>query len=280
MAALFTRTTGLLIVPLWLASMGWLVAHDVWPGWTAQEPPRLQPTDWLQNEGNKTQFSILHDNAPIGSIWTSHLIGANSIIRTEIIWIERFPIHIVPLRVVVNSTFTADGLLDELHIELENPSAEVTLHGERFHADFSFTLETGPIERAFKLPLAEAGMITGAFQPFSQLTDLQVGQTWRMQVFNPVSALTGVGNRFIPMTASIVGEETIATADGDRLCLVVEAPNAKAWVDRRGVVHLQEITLPVAGTIRIIRESGFDEQARAVAERHLFYASTTRRRGH
>jgi hypothetical protein len=252
--------------------MGWLFAHDVLPAWTAQDPPRLQPTEWLAHEGNKTQFTILHENTPMGTIWTSHLVDPRSIIRTEMIWIDRLPLDIAatPLRVVADSTFTGDGLLDEFHVELENPTAALTLHGERFHADFSFTLETGPIERAFKVPLTEAGLITDAFQPFGRLADLEAGQTWRMQVFNPVAALTGVKNRFIPMTVSVVGEETIATADGKRRCFVVEAPNARAWVDEHGVVHVQEITLPVTGPIRIVRESVFDDDARIAAEKHTF----------
>jgi hypothetical protein len=91
-----------------------------------------------------------------------------------------------------------------------------------------------------------------------------------MQVFNPVAALTGVKSRFIPMTVSVVGEETITTADGKRRCFVVEAPNARAWVDGHGVVHVQEITLPVTGPIRIVREAGFDDEARIAAEKHTF----------
>jgi len=275
---LFTRTTGLLIVPLWLASMSWLVAHDVWPGWTAQDPPLLRPTEWLMGEGNKTQFTVLHDNTPIGTIWTSYLVDSASIIRTDVVWIERFPLEITPMRVTVDSTFTGDGLLDEIHIELDNAGTAITLHGERFYADFSFTLETGSMERAFKVPLTDSGLVTGAFHPFAQLNDLSVGQTWRMQVFNPIAALTGVGNRFIPMLVSVVGEQTIATPEGDRRCLVVQSPNATAWVDQRGAVLAQEMTLPVAGTIRIVRESEYDDGARNAAEKHDFDPSRVRRR--
>ena len=267
---MFTRTTGFFIVPLWLAAMGWVVAHDVWPAWTAPDPPRVLGTDWLKGEGNKAQFSILYDNAPIGTIWTKYLVGEDSVQRSDLIWIERLPIDVAPLRFIIESVFTSDGLLDEFTVQLRNRDGEARLHGERFHSDFSFTLDSGPVQEAFKMPLVDGGVVTGAFNPFNQLTDLSVGQTWRVQVFNPVAALTNsVAYRFYSMLVKVTGEETIITADGERNCLVVEAPNAKAWVDRRGVVYVQEMTLPITGKIRIVRESGFDEDAHAEARQKM-----------
>ena len=275
---MFTRTTGFLIVPLWLAAMGWLVAHDVWPVWTAQDPPRLHGTHWLKGEGKEAQFTIFCDNAPVGTIWTNYLIGGASVQRYDLIWIERFPIGIAPLRVNVDSTFTGQGLLDELSVHLVNSDASVRLHGERFHADFSFTFKSGTIERAFKIPLAHGEMITGAFNPFAQLTGLRVGQTWWMQVFNPVAALTGVGDRFISMLVEVTGEETIATPQGPQRCLVVESPNAKAWVDAHGAVLVQEMTLPLAGKIRIVREADFDEEAMTAIRKKPLEPKISRRR--
>lgn len=260
---MFTRTTGWLIVPLWLAAMGWLVAHDVWPALSADEPPHLRATDWLKEEGRNAQFSILLDNVRIGSIWTEYVIGDTSMLREDLIWIRRLPIPITPLRIDVDSVFTADGVLDELTVTADNNDRRIRLHGERFHADFSFTFESGAIERAFKVPLIDGGLIAGALSPFSQLTDIQVGQAWRMQVFNPIAALTGIGDRFIPMLVEVTGEERITTPQGERKCLIVESPNAKAWVDERGVVLAQEMTLPMTGKFRIVREPDLDEDGKA-----------------
>lgn len=258
---MFTRTTGWLIVPLWLAAMGWLIAHDVWPALTAKEPPPHRPTEWLREEGRQSEFSVLLNNDPIGRIWTTYLVGEESLRRTDLIWFWQYPTAIAPLRIVVDSVFTAEGLLDELTVKLASRQDSMRLHGERFHADFSFTFENGPIEQAFKVPLSEGGLIAGALSPFSQLTDLHVGQTWRMQMFNPIAALTGVGDRFMPMLIKVTGEERIATPDGECQCLVLESAHTKAWVDSRGVVVAQEITLPMPGRIRIIRQPTFDEDA-------------------
>ena len=128
------------------------------------------------------------------------------------------------------------------------------------------------------MPLIEGGLIAGALSPFSQLTDIHVGQTWRIQVFNPIAALTGVGDRFISMLFRVTGEERISTPDGERTCLVVESPRAKAWVDPRGIVVAQEMTLPMPGKIRIVRQAVFDEDEMLSVRRTSLGKNKRRRR--
>ncbi len=264
---MFTRTTGFVIVPIWLTAMAWLVAHDVYPELTAQDPPPLQITDWLKTVGEKSQHAILSgDGTRIGTIWTTYFIDEGiSTTRNDFVLIERFSLPIAPLTIGATSAFTADGRLDEFTVRLTNFAAELELHGERFHADFSFTIEglvaRRRVESRFKLPLSEAGLLGDAFKPFAQLADLSVGQSWRMQVFNPVAALTGVGAKFIPMLVTVTGREKHLTESGLRECFVVESDYAKAWVDERGVVHEQQIELPIAGTLRIVREPEYDRPA-------------------
>jgi hypothetical protein len=291
-----TKLLGILIVCFWVASMSWLVARDVWPALSAQDVPVLKATHWLESEGRQSQAGIFDGSDRIGTIWTTYIIDegsgprkntagqkpgspddtieAESIIREDIVVVERFALPITPLMVNAYSTFNAEGELDEFTITIKARDTRMKLHGERFHTDFSFWLKSGPNQRVdFKLPLSEAGTISGAFKPFTQLTDLQVGQSWRMQVFNPVAALTGVGDRFIPMLARVTRQENITVNGVLRTCLVVEAPGAKAWVDRRGVVLRQEMALPVGGTLTIVREP-FDENSRDAARSGYFTART------
>lgn len=257
---MFTRTTGLIIVPVWLMAMGWLFAHDVWPTWTAQEPPRLLPSEWLKDEGKRTQFTVYHAGQKIGTIWTVYSVNEDAVRCQDLIWIERLPLPIVPLRATTLAVFTHDGLLDELTVELQNYSARFKLHGERFHSHFAFTFESGPIDTAFKIPLTDGELIGGAFHPFGQLANLRVGQTWKMQVFNPVADLTGIGDRFVSVLVRVTGSETIVTDEGKRHCFVVESPSSKAWVNGHGEVLVQESTFPVVGQIRIVRDADFDER--------------------
>lgn len=285
---MFTRATGYLIIPAWLVAMGWVVAHDIVPTWTAQEPPRVRPSQWLRMEGSETQFSLELDKQPIGTIWSQYTFGDESIQRRDTLWIEHLPLLETPIRVTVDSVFTAEGLLDEFTVRLDSRLVEANfrLHGERFHSDFSFLFERGTHESSFKLPLLDGGVLGNSFNPFSGLPNLHVGQTWRMQVFNPVSALTGIGPRFLSVLVEVTGESSIVTTEGLRDCFVVEASPArrvrsgsasvKAWVDANGTVQRQEVLIPGLGTLRISRQARFDERALRKCRRFRLSSSADR----
>jgi hypothetical protein len=274
----FTRTTGFVIVPVWLAAMSWLVWHDAWPGLTADPPPPLVITQWLRNEGRESQFSIRDEAGErLGTIWSIYRIDDWSVLREDWVWLEGLPGGLAPARLFIESVFTAEGVLDEFTVRLESLDASTELHGERFHADFSFSLagwlgdqRLGP--NTFKTPLVEGGVLSAAFNPFSQLNDLHIGQKWRLQVFNPFAALTGLGSKFMPMLVRVTGEETIVVEGEAVRCFVVETPRARAWVDSLGVVRVQEIELPMMGRIRVMRESGFDRDRLTQISRRTLYA--------
>lgn len=260
---MFTRTVGWLVTPIWLLAMSWLVAHDIAPHWTASPPPALTSGGWLA-DGTKFQFTLHDRSGPMGTVWSEYAMDERSLRRDDLIWIERLPVDIAPLRIVVESVFTAEGILDEFSVRLETRvlgQSAIRLHGERFHSDFSFTLDGLAPEKSFKIPLVEGGFFSGAFHPFGALTNLHVGQRWRMQVVNPISLVTGIGNQFIPLLVEVTGEQRLSTADGDVNCFVVESSNAKAWVDAGGSVRAQEMTLPMLGTMRLEREPRFDDKA-------------------
>lgn len=247
--------------------MSWLISHDVVPHWTASQPPAFQSGDWLA-DGTKIQFTLSDQFGPMGSVWTEYLVDDRSLRRDDLIWIYRLPVDLAPLRISVESVFTSEGILDEFSVRLETGGAgrtAIRLHGERFHADFSFTLESGPLEKSFKIPLVESGLFSGAFHPFGALTNLHVGQRWRMQVVNPIAMITGIGNQFIPLLVEVTGEERIESPEGGVNCFVIDSPNARAWVDARGNVRAQEMTLPMLGTMRLEREPRFDEKAYTAA---------------
>lgn len=256
------RLTTILIVVFWLAAMSWLIARDVWPAWTAQTPPLIKITDRLQKEGNRSQSGIFDRHGRAGTIWTIYKPEPQRLVREDIVRIDRFALPIAPLTLAAESVFTADGLLDEFTVRIVRRSVEiVTLHGERFHADFSFEIDSVyGRNHTFKLPLNESALIASGFNPLAGLSDLHVGQTWRMQVFNPVSAVLGVGDRFIPLLVEVTGEETINTMDGPTACLLVETnTGTRAWVSPDGIVHRQSAILPVGGTLTIVREP-FDQK--------------------
>lgn len=243
--------------------MGWLAAHDILPALTAGDPPRIQASDWGGTGARESQFEIQLDRERIGTLWTTYRIDELSVQREDIVWIESFPLPIYPLKITMNSIFTPDGLLDEFSLLIPSRTGRrVELHGERFHADFSFTLEIGAHEQAFKVPLSDGSLITGGFNPFNRLANIKVGQTWRVQVFNPVAVLTNMGPRFLSILVRVTGRERLVIKGTTHDCLVVEAPNARAWVDMRGDVVMQEMVLPISGALRLLREPVFDREAR------------------
>jgi hypothetical protein len=48
---------------------------------------------------------------------------------------------------------------------------------------------------------------------------------------------------------------------------VLEAGQTKAWVSADGQVRLQEVTLPVVGKVRVVRQAQFNAEARNEARK-------------
>ncbi|HUU84280.1 MAG TPA: hypothetical protein VM243_12325 [Phycisphaerae bacterium] len=271
------RLSGAAIILFWLASMTWLVWQDVWPGLTAGDPPSaVLDTDGAQPISCQVGLYNRHDQR-IGTAWTTYSGIRDARQREDVVYLHYFA-TLGRCLVEIDSAFTPEGQLDEFDLSVwadgipfptivdrntGQDQGQVHLRGERFASVYGFTLFTGPVRwETFKIPASQAGLIGDVFRPFGALPDLEVGQSWRMQVVNPVAAVTGFGDRFITLLVRVTGRETITTADGrDVECLIVEAPNVKAWVDENGLVLEQRAELPVGGTITA-RAEAFDPQAR------------------
>jgi len=267
---MFTRTVGLIIVPLWIVAMWWVVSRDLIPAWTAPASPPFRPSAWQRTEGVRSQYAIEDDFGRSGTVWSQYLIGPDASRRDDLVWISRSPLGLAPLRIQVSSIYTTEGKLDEFTVHLAKHGRSMKLHGERFHSDFSFTLKMGTMNPTFKIPLTNGDVLGAAFNPVAEFANLRLGQTWRMQVVNPIACITGMGERFTPVVAEVTEEVVITLDDGKHNCLIVEAPNVKAWVAANGATLMQEITLPFLGKTRIVRESHFDDDARSKARNFVF----------
>jgi hypothetical protein len=255
------RLTGLAITLFWAVAMSWLLWHDVVPAWTAQEPPKIVAADWVNQYGRHAQFGIYDENnRDVGKIWTSYTTGTTTD-REDEVYLHDFPL-LGGAYISSKSIFDVEGALDEIDITVLGGWQPIRIHGERFPSQFAFKVDFGTMHQVFKIDGAWAGMFSDMFRPFDSMPNLSVGQSWRMQVFNPIAVVTKVGDKFIPMVVRVVGREVIEANGQTRDCLVVEAPKAKAWVDRRsGVVWIQQVTLPVGGTYEI-RYEEYDKERR------------------
>ncbi len=247
------------IVLFWLAAMSWLVWHDVRPIWMAQDPPRTVSTDWVKQGSRVFQAGIQDKHGGhIGTIWTIYHAAGGTLAREDIIAIDRFP-GVAPARIDIESQFDDRGKLDELTADVAVAGIRIGLQAERFGSQLACEIRTSmsPRRHTLKIADSDAATIGDLFKPFSDMTDLHVGQTWRMQVFNPMGKFMG-GDKFIPMIVRVTGKETAPTRDGPVECFVVEALNARALVAPDGTVVVQETELPIGGKI-VIRDEPFDE---------------------
>ncbi len=238
----------------WLASMAWLGWHDVWPAWTAVDAPRLDGGDWLTEETMQTQLRIVDQfKRRVGTVWSEYSENKARISRSDTVWIEGMG-PVPALRIEIDSDFTKEGLLDEINMELFGAGEKFQLLAERYSGHLAFKMDLGKRTQYFKVDAADVGTVDSMFRPFATLPRLEVGQSWRTHVFNPLAALTGVGSKLIPMLVKVTGWESIQTDEGEVKCFVIEAGKARAWVKTNGVVVRQEVKLPVGGTLYIEAE--------------------------
>lgn len=256
------RLGGFGVIVFWAASMAWLVWHDVWPGLTAGDPPRMVRVEVAADGPVSYQAGIFNKYGHrIGTAWsTYHPIG-DTARREDTIYVESF-VGILPTLLEITSGFTREGNLDEFRLEVLGQGIPIEVQGERFGSMYGFNIRIDTVHERIRLDAEAAGLIGDVFRPFASLPGLEVGQSWRMQVLNPISIITGFGDRFVPMLVRVTRREVVATAEvGSLDCLVVEAPNATAWVDDNGRVIVQQVELPVGGTLTI-RDEPYDAAAR------------------
>lgn len=254
-----SRFVSLGIVLAWLGAMAWLALHDIVPMWTAQDAPRYTPGDWLTDELLETQARIENKyNHRVGTVWTIYTRRGDGLSRRDVAWINNF-VGFDPFLIQAAADFTTEGRLDELLLEIFGASVPISLKGELYGDQLAFKLDVGPKQQYFKIDASMAGSVADAFRPFPALPDLTVGRSWRMQVVNPLTVMTGVGAKMIPMLVKVTGREAV-DANGARVeCFVVETDRARAWVDDRGIVLRQEMDLPYGGRIAVIDEP-FDQE--------------------
>lgn len=258
------RISALIVFSFWAAMMSWLLYHDVWPAWKAEDPPRVRFEDSAALGDSQSQVGIFdgHGNR-VGTAWTSSSRLGTAVSREDLIWINRFP-GLPPTRIEIDSTLGPDGNLEQVQMRVSGHDVGITLQGERFAQQFAFRLTAGTRDLKFKIPEAQAGMMGQMFRPFTRLGDLRVGQSWLMQVFNPFAAVSGFGSPFEPMLARVTGTRTLAREGVNLECFMVETPGSQALVGPDGMVYEQRVQLPVGGVIHI-RDEPYDEEERSRA---------------
>jgi len=252
------------VLAFWLVAMTWLVREDIVPMWTAQPAPRMAPGEWLTEAASQTQARVENRYGHrIGTVWSRLTRSGTGLSRQDTAYVKHSSLlpYLPSLRVEMESDFTSNGVLDELRVEIFGTGSQILLEGERYSNQIGCKVKVGTSPaQLFKIDAAATTMVSDALRPFPTLPELKVGDTWRLQIVNPVAVASGVGPRLTHMLVRVTGRETIDMGQGPVQCFVVESDRAKAWVDTRGIVLRQEVELPFIGRLSVIAEP-FDKNA-------------------
>jgi len=257
------------VVVMWVSAMACLFVHDVWPAWTAQDAPPMTREQFARLDQTKQQCAILDaDGQRLGTAWSNvSTTEANTTIygTVRLNRVMLFP----PLLVETTTQLEPTGCLDSFSLDVYGvPVTRISIHGEKRGIYFPCELQVGPLHRQANLDLAASRMIGESLRPFGYLPTLKVGQAWRMQLIDPLSAVITRRTQFNAIVARVTGTETIEHLGQQVQCFVIQTSDGqvKAWADRLGRVLVQRVDVPGLGPITV-RQEPYDEQARLQARR-------------
>ncbi len=256
---------------LWAGAMTALFVRDVWPGWTAQDAPPMTPAQLAKMDRAQEQFGIFRGEGEaqerLGSAWSRVVRVGEHVTMYGTVVVEGVR-PIPPIRVETTTDFDEQGRLDSFELEVFGvPMTTIRVHGERHGPYLPCELQVGPLRRQANLDVSASRLIGESLRPFTFLPNLRVGQSWRMQILDPMSAVIQQQTQFNSVVATVTGTETIDGADGTPVeCFVVKTRPQRtvAWVDREGRVLAQQVDVPGLGRITI-RQEPFDEDAHEAA---------------
>lgn len=269
---MLNRWLGIASVTGMLAVNGALVLRDVLPRWAAGEPPESSIFHLQSGDPYQQQLGIYARDGRVGTAWTKAQKNGEQYQMYLWTWIKPLDHDaVLPSRLLVRTDlfFDANRRLDTLHVVVTGLGTAMNLDGNFVEPnDFACTWHVGKGEGNFILPGDLLRVFSDATRPFESLPNLHVGQTWRMQVFNPLAGLLpgGGGAAFSggTMVAQVVGQENLFHAGRNVNVFIVEADRARAWVAADGRVLRQEIELPVLGSVALVDEE-YDDDARQKA---------------
>jgi len=265
---MLNRILGFIVALLWLGSMTGLFVRDVWPAWTAREPPAGVSIRTIRQLGANHQAGIFDDRGHrAGTAWTSLLPLAGGVLVHNTTVLNRF-VGLPPCRIESKLRFSKDGTLEELELDVYGLPMPVSLRGQNYAPYFPCTLQVGTRRYSFRLNASSAALMGEAIRPFSCLPDLRVGQAWRMRLFDPFSAVLGNRVRLRHVLVRVTRRETIEHLGRQVTCYVVEAPHVVAWVDAGGRVLVQQVEVPLLGKF-IVRDEPYQEERRRRAKKRI-----------
>lgn len=259
------RIWGITITIAWLIMLGFLFKDDVIPFWMAQDPPADSIPD-----GN-FQTAIFKDGG--GRIGTSFVTTVSMAETTTVQGMTILDVSgIVPMmnqiRLESTLTYNADDALDEFKFLLDANGTSAQITGERYDKEFACIAQFGAIKRQISLDARLTAYLSDTLRPFTLLKGLEVGQSWRMRVLDPIALLQSQDARFDVRLVRVTKRETIKHREKQVECFRVETEQTVAWADDSGRVLRQEVMMPFLGKW-IMLDEPYDDRIRQDARRAL-----------
>lgn len=241
-----------------------LFLRDVLPRWTASRPPPPPASALRVNEEKRTQLAIYNDSGNlVGRSWT---IATRTVEALAIRTRTRLSGMMLPGQastpdVTVQSDFFYDNQLrlSDLSVNVGGLGIPIGLRGESVPPDaLSCEWQFDTHRGRFVLEGPATESLLDLTRPFDELTSLEVGQTWSVQVFNPLtgllSGLNGPEMRMEPAIFRVTGVEVLEHRGQRVECHVVEGERIRAWIAPGGRAIRQMVTLPLVGELTLVDE--------------------------
>ncbi len=255
------RIAGLTITAVWLVLMALLLTRDVIPYWYAQEPP----ADRIPRSNHQVAiYNAAGDR--VGTSWVRTVPTGEfkNVLGSTVIDMQRVS-NILPvrglLRLESNLTYNSENELDDFMFIMDAGGMIAKVHGERYNKEFACLAEFGQFKRQLALDARMSSFISDGMRPFTHLSGLEVGHTWRLNLLEPMALLTEREVRFRVQLVRVTARETIEHHGADVECFRIETDQTVAWADDDGRIIRQEVTIPLLGKWIMIDEV-YDDDAR------------------
>ncbi len=253
------RAIGIIITVVWLLCMGLLIRRDVLPYWLADDPPSAPIP---QAEFQVGMYS--EDGRLIGTTWVTTLTlpGQQSVLSLTELDLKALS-RVLPLAgdlyLETDLTYGEDRKLDEFSFRIETALLSAHIDGARYEQEYACTARVGETVTQLSLDGRLAQYLSDSIRPFTHLSNLRVGQRWRLRTLDPLSLLKGQSVEFTTILVEVTGRESIEHAGRRVECFRIEAAGAVAWADESGRVLRQEVRIPLVGKCRMI-DQPFERQ--------------------
>ncbi len=264
------RLIGFMTFAAMLAANAALLVRDIAPQWWLGQPPPPPHQELIPGQEFASQTGIFNgEGRRVGTSWTvrNRTPDLLTIRTTTILLLDALAIatDVSRIRVDTELTFVSASQLDSLSVRVRGLGIPLKLNGEFVPpSDLPCEWQIADRRGSFVLPASATRALGDAVHPFQSMQGLTVGQSWTVEMMNPLAAATsqtGLESITVSQVARVTREEFIEHDGLGVRAKVVEMDGARAWVAPTGRVLRQEVDAPLVGRIVLLDEP-YDDDAR------------------